>query len=131
MLIRAVVGDLRGQIPPAVIAARFHNAVADSTVAICSSIRERRSLHQVVLGGGVFQNAILVKRLRRQLGAAGFDVYVPEKLPPNDGGISFGQAAVAAARMRTRIGNQPTPEQAKGAPQCVSELQVRSSRPTA
>jgi hydrogenase maturation protein HypF len=53
----------------------------------------------VVLSGGVFQNRLLLERTATQLSDAGLRVLVPERLPPNDGGISFGQAAVAAARL--------------------------------
>jgi hydrogenase maturation protein HypF len=53
-----------------------------------------------VLSGGVFQNARLLAATAARLEAAGLRVLVPERLPPNDGGISFGQAAVAAATVR-------------------------------
>jgi hydrogenase maturation protein HypF len=53
----------------------------------------------VVLSGGVFQNRLLLERTSALLAAAELRVLVPERLPPNDGGISFGQAAVAAARL--------------------------------
>jgi hydrogenase maturation protein HypF len=52
----------------------------------------------VVLSGGVFQNRLLLTRTRDALEALGHRVLVPERLPPNDGGVSYGQAAVAAAR---------------------------------
>jgi hydrogenase maturation protein HypF len=53
----------------------------------------------VVLSGGVFQNRLLLERTAALLDEAGLRVLVPERLPPNDGGISFGQAAVAASRL--------------------------------
>ena len=56
-------------------------------------------LDTVVLSGGVFQNRLLLERTREALEAAGLRTLVPVALPPNDGGISYGQVAVAAARL--------------------------------
>ena len=50
-----------------------------------------------MLSGGVFQNVRLLRGTSARLEAAGLRVLVPERLPPNDGGISYGQAAIAAA----------------------------------
>jgi hypothetical protein len=58
----------------------------------------RRGLDTVILSGGVFQNRVLLERTTARLDAAGLRVLVPRRLPANDGGIAFGQAAVAAAR---------------------------------
>src|SRR5689334_2887964 len=77
-------------------AARFHNAVARATATAC----ERAGATTVVLSGGVFQNRTLFERTSSLLRDAGLRVLTPELLPPNDGGISYGQAAVAAARGR-------------------------------
>ena len=85
---------------PAVVAARFHNALAHATARACAFLAEGRGLDTVVLSGGVFQNLLLLERTRERLEAAGLRVLVPRVLPPNDGGISFGQAAIAATRRR-------------------------------
>ena len=58
----------------------------------------RAALGTVVLSGGVFQNRLLLERTSAALREAGLEVLIPLRLPPNDGGISYGQAAVAAAR---------------------------------
>ena len=58
----------------------------------------RVGLETVVLSGGVFQNRTLLSATAALLEARGLRVLVPERLPPNDGGVSYGQAAVAAAR---------------------------------
>ena len=60
--------------------------------------RASAALDTVVLSGGVFQNRLLLEGTTERLAGAGLRVLVPERLPPNDGGISYGQAAVAAAR---------------------------------
>jgi hydrogenase maturation protein HypF len=69
------------------------------TVAALTRIAGARGLDSAVLSGGVFQNRRLLESVSQGCAAAGLRVLVPERLPVNDGGISFGQAAVAAARM--------------------------------
>ncbi|HEY1359012.1 MAG TPA: carbamoyltransferase HypF [Thermoleophilaceae bacterium] len=91
--VHAVRADLAAGVPAAVVSARFHNGVAGATAAAC----ERQGTATVVLSGGVFQNRLLLERTAEQLERAGLRVLVPRRLPPNDGGISYGQAAVAAA----------------------------------
>ncbi len=92
---RAIVADLQNDIARSIIAARFHNTIADAIARACVGIRAARGLNQVVLGGGVFQNVLLLRRTLSALDAAQFEVFVPTRLPPNDGGLSFGQALIA------------------------------------
>jgi hydrogenase maturation protein HypF len=99
-LVRAVTNDLLAGVGPAVIAARFHNGVAVAITTACVLLRERSGLRVVALSGGVFQNLVLLHRAVSQLEAEGFRVLVHSRVPPNDGGISLGQAAVVAARDR-------------------------------
>ena len=90
-----VAADIARGTDPAVVSARFHNAVARATAEACAA----SAVGDVaVLSGGVFQNRTLLAATATALEARGLRVLVPEKLPPNDGGVSFGQAAVAAAR---------------------------------
>jgi hydrogenase maturation protein HypF len=97
--IRALVDDLsRGAAVP-LAAARFHNALAAATAAACRLVCERRRTPTVVLSGGVFQNRRLLEATASRLAESGLRPLVPELLPPNDGGIADGQAAVAAARL--------------------------------
>jgi hydrogenase maturation protein HypF len=99
-LIRAVVDDIRGGAEAAIVAARFHNGVADAIARTCALLRARTGLGVVALSGGVFQNLLLLERTASRLEADGFRVLVHGRVPPNDGGISLGQVAVAAARDR-------------------------------
>jgi hydrogenase maturation protein HypF len=95
---RALVADLASGTPVAAVSARFHAAVADGTVRACCAAAARHGLDTVVLSGGVFQNRLLLERAAAALDRSGLRVLTPERLPAGDGGISFGQAAVAAAR---------------------------------
>ena len=100
VLIRAVVEDLVAGVTVAVIAARFHNALADVVLAVCERLREEHSLSTVALSGGVFQNSLLLTRVLDRLEGRRFEVLTHRQVPCNDGGISLGQAAVAAALLR-------------------------------
>jgi hydrogenase maturation protein HypF len=94
----AAAADLAVGTEPAIVAARFHDAVAAATAAACLAVAERHRLATAVLSGGVFANRRLLERTAAALRAAGLRVLVPERLPPGDGGIAFGQASVAAAQ---------------------------------
>jgi hydrogenase maturation protein HypF len=95
----AVAADVARSEDVGVISSRFHAGVATATAEAAAAIADRAGLGTVVLSGGVFQNRTLLTATAGRLEARGLRVLVPERLPPNDGGISFGQAAVAAARV--------------------------------
>jgi hydrogenase maturation protein HypF len=95
-LLRALLEDLDRKVPAAVIAARFHNALAGTIVRIAREVGQTR----VALTGGCFQNRRLTRQAKRGLLGAGFDVLLHRQVPPNDGGIALGQIAVAAAQLR-------------------------------
>ena len=88
--------------PIGTISARVHNALAAATAEALAAEGERRGIDTAVLAGGVFQNRLLLERTLDALAPSGMRVLVPRALPPNDGAISFGQAAVAAASARPR-----------------------------
>jgi hydrogenase maturation protein HypF len=98
-VIRGVVEDVQAGVAASTIAGRFHFAVAAMIVARCEGLREARGLCQVALSGGVFQNGLLTKMTLTRLREAGFLARTGNRVPVNDGGIAFGQAAVAAARL--------------------------------
>ncbi len=80
------------------VSGRFHAGLADAIARGCAVVCEARGLSTVVLSGGVFQNRLLTVRTLDALDARGLRTLLPRRLPCNDGGISYGQAAVAAAR---------------------------------
>ncbi len=98
-LVRAVVGDLRSGVAVPVVAARFHHGLAGALVGAAADAARARGRDTVALSGGVFQNLLLLEAVRAGLEAAGLRVLVHSRLPCNDGGISLGQVAVAAARL--------------------------------
>ncbi len=97
--VRAVASEVSAGVPVGLIASRFHAAVATAALEAAVRAASEHATELVVLSGGVFQNRRLLSRLAEDLSAAGLQVLVPEQLPVNDGGISYGQAAVAARRL--------------------------------
>jgi hydrogenase maturation protein HypF len=97
-LIGAAAAELEAGVAPARVATRFHNGLADGLAAACVRIAAQRGLGTVVLSGGVFQNRRLLERAAAELQRSDLRVLVPRLLPPNDGGVAYGQVAVAAAR---------------------------------
>jgi len=94
-MVKDLLIDLQQQLPAGIIAARFHNALVEAIVVVAHQVGERR----VALSGGCFQNRWLTERSAQRLSDAGFEVLLHSQVPPNDGCISLGQVAVAAARM--------------------------------
>ncbi|MEU6784128.1 carbamoyltransferase HypF [Nonomuraea angiospora] len=99
-LVRAAAADLAAGACTRAIAGRFHNGLADAVTRACDTLRKATGLTTVALSGGMFQNALLLEATVARLRAAGFRVLKHVRVPPGDGGVSLGQAAVAAARDR-------------------------------
>jgi hydrogenase maturation protein HypF len=93
-LVRAVVADVVAGVETAVIAAKFHNAVARLILQISLQLREQTGLNQVALSGGVFQNVRLLETAVVQLHAHQFQVFSHHLVPPNDGGLALGQIMI-------------------------------------
>jgi hydrogenase maturation protein HypF len=91
LLALSVLADATGGADMAEISAKFHNALAESVVAVARKIGENR----VVLSGGCFQNRYLTERTVTQLRAENFSPYWHQRVPPNDGGIALGQVYAA------------------------------------
>ena len=97
--IRALLEARAAGTPTATLAARFQETIAAVTREFVAEVGKATGLSTVVLSGGVFQNQWLATNLVRRLTGDGFEVHTNRLVPANDGGISYGQAAVAAARL--------------------------------
>jgi len=125
---RALLGDLVLKTPASVISARFHVWLAESVAAVASKLARRDSIDgerfdTIALSGGCFQNRILCEEIERRLIEDGFTVFTHTKVPANDGGLSLGQAAIAAAQL---IRSKPKGQRAEGNSSCVLEFPAAS-----
>lgn len=98
---RALVKDLRAGISSARIAGQFHAGIAQGLVRAAEAAREQTDIHLVALSGGCMHNRRLARLLRSGLEQHGFEVFQHRQVSPGDGGLSYGQAAVAAAMLET------------------------------
>jgi len=105
-LLHALLADRTGGVPAPLIAARFHHGVAALIEAGCLHLRDQSGLGTVALSGGVFQNTFLLHAAVTRLEAHGFRVLLHSRVPCNDGGISLGQAVVAAASKSSAAGRR-------------------------
>ena len=98
-LMAALAEDLVAGVPVPEIAAAFHNGLAAVLIEVARMAAEAKGLTTVALSGGTFQNRLLAGRVERGLQEAGLEVLTHHRVPPNDGGISLGQAVIANARL--------------------------------
>lgn len=98
-LFQSLLGDLRSQEPIANISRRFHAGLAKLFVELAEKIREQSKLNRICLSGGCFNNVLLFRLLLEGLRSKSFDVYFHSEVPAGDGGISLGQALIAAHRL--------------------------------
>jgi len=89
LILIAIINDIRKDVDAFIIAARFHNTLAE----IILDIAKKSEVNKVVLSGGCFQNALLTERTINLLRKNNYRVYWHQRVPPNDGGISLGQIA--------------------------------------
>jgi hydrogenase maturation protein HypF len=101
-MVRALCAELDADVAPARAAARFHATLSAVVVDGARRARARTGLECVALSGGCFQNRILTETCKAWLEADGFEVLLHRRVPPNDGGVALGQAAVAAHRWASR-----------------------------
>jgi hydrogenase maturation protein HypF len=99
-LFEALLDDVGRNVPAGMISRRFHNGLVEGFVELAILLRNKTTLNRVCLSGGTFHNVYLAQRLEARLSCTGFEVFTQKEVPCGDGGLSLGQAVVAAARFR-------------------------------
>ncbi|QWR77242.1 carbamoyltransferase HypF [Candidatus Magnetomonas plexicatena] len=113
LTISAIVTDILNSVDKGKISAAFHNTVVAAICETVNNISIKHNIGNVVLSGGTFQNAFLINKTTERLKSAGLNVYVNEKVPCNDGGLSLGQAYIVRERAQClsskhiRVDNYP------------------------
>jgi hydrogenase maturation protein HypF len=102
-MIKQLIADIRKGVAVGLVSAKFHNCITIALLAMAKQAREGTKLNMVALSGGVFCNRYLTNRLIRLLKGEGFSVLFNREVPSNDGGISLGQAAIAAKLLRRQM----------------------------
>jgi hydrogenase maturation protein HypF len=98
-VIKNIVEEFLNGTDRIVIAYRFHLSVARMITEVCMELRKTTKVNTVALSGGVFQNVLLTKLARANLQGQGFKVLIHRLVPPNDGGLSLGQAIIASKKL--------------------------------
>lgn len=104
-MIRGIVRDLTDRVSVSEISGKFHRTISRMIAQTCEILRSEGKLNRVVLSGGVFQNIFLLSLVTEELKRSGFEIFTHHLVPPNDGGISLGQAVIA----HMRLFNPPPP----------------------
>ncbi len=99
-MLQAMIADLRNGVSLPILAARFHSGIAQMVLDTCLRLRKQFDTDEVALSGGVWQNIFLLSLTVGLLQENEFKVYLHRQVPTNDGGLAFGQAVVAIARLR-------------------------------
>ncbi|MFP4497132.1 MAG: carbamoyltransferase HypF [Vulcanimicrobiota bacterium] len=100
IVIRSIVKDLSAGVDTYKIGGKFHNSVVKMITCVISKMARTYGLDRIILAGGAFQNTILINKTLDQLKNLGYKTFVNRHLPVNDGGISVGQAFLAARKLR-------------------------------
>jgi hydrogenase maturation protein HypF len=98
-VVEALVRDVVAGVHISKISARFHNGLAELVREAAVESKKKLGINEVALSGGVWQNITLLRRTLSLLRDSGFDVYLHKQVPTNDGGLSLGQAVIAANRL--------------------------------
>ena len=101
-LISGLLFDIEVGVSRGLMSRRFHDTIITIIHDWAVSSRKNNGINQVVLCGGVFQNRYLLTRSIEYLTSSGFEVLCSERFPCNDGGLSLGQLAIAAARLKVK-----------------------------
>jgi hydrogenase maturation protein HypF len=94
-MFRAIIEDIRHEVPVPLIAYRFHKTIAEVILSVCRMLVKENNINRVALSGGVFQNRLLLELTVKRLETEGMTVLVHHDVPANDGGIALGQAIIA------------------------------------
>jgi hydrogenase maturation protein HypF len=97
-LFGALLDDFGRNLSVAAISRRFHNGLVEGFVQLATLLRTKTTFNRVCLSGGTFHNVYLSQRLEARLCEAGFEVFTQKEVPSGDGGLSLGQALIAAAK---------------------------------
>ncbi|MEZ6057607.1 MAG: carbamoyltransferase HypF [Planctomycetaceae bacterium] len=97
-MVQGVLEDRARHVPREVIAMRVHRGLAEGIVKLCGQF----PAYPVALGGGLFQNRVLVELVAERFASTGQTLGLPGLIPPNDGGLAVGQLAIAAAQLRSQ-----------------------------
>ena len=97
-LFGAIVEDLSRKVCAETISRRFHNGLIETLERLACLLRQESSINQICLSGGTFNNSLVFEHLIRKLESDGFEVFTHSEVPAGDGGLSLGQALVAAHR---------------------------------
>jgi hydrogenase maturation protein HypF len=97
----SIIKDLINKESVGTISTRFHNTIVDMISRVIGMISQKTLLKKVALSGGLFQNSYILEKTIKRLKDLGFEVYTNQKVPPNDAGISLGQAYIARYLLTT------------------------------
>ncbi len=98
-MIKSMITDLINKLPIGEVSAKFHNTIVKVAEMVSERIREKTSINKVALSGGSFQNRYLSMGIEKRLTESGFEVFMHQKVPANDGGIALGQLVIASKRL--------------------------------
>jgi len=99
-LFQSALKDLEENVPPAIMAAKFHNTLANLIVEKVKQFSIETGVKQVVVSGGCFQNKRLTEQIQQLFSTSDISLYLPSQIPCNDGGVAVGQLAVAASSFK-------------------------------
>ena len=96
-IILGLLRDKENALPLSMISSRFHNSIGEATIELVAKISKEENIFTAALSGGVFENKYLLTYILKGLSNIGIKTYFNQQVPINDGGLSFGQLAAAAA----------------------------------
>ena len=101
--IQSILSDIRNAVDKPIVAARFHNTIAQMGLELSRKIKLKTGIDQIVLSGGVWQNHFLLTKMITLLEQNGFNALVHKQTPPNDGCVAFGQALITSYRYFSEV----------------------------